>query len=69
MRIFYRGYVISKVETPEAGCTVEGRHSRPQRVPLAFESNPRSAMRWVDHDVVRQRVAEAGWLPAGLLSA
>ena len=67
MKIFYRGYVISKVETPEAGCTVEGR--RPQRVPLAFESNPRSAMRWVDHDVVRQRVAEAGWLPAGLLSA
>ena len=67
MKIFYRGYVISKVDFPEAGCTVEGR--LPQRTPVAFESNPRSAMRWVDHDVVRQRVSEAGWLPAALRSA
>ena len=67
MKIFYRGYVISKVESPEVGCSVEGR--RPQRAPVAFENNPRSAMRWVDHDVVRQRVSEAGWLSSGLRSA
>ena len=67
MKIFYRGYVISKMESPDAGCTVEGR--LPGRAAVAFESNPRSAMRWVDHDVVRQRVSEAGWLSAGLRSA
>ena len=63
MKIFYRGYVISKVGSPDEGCTVEGR--RPERTPIAFENNPRSAMRWVDHDVIRQRVIDAGWLSAG----
>lgn len=66
MKIFYRGYVISQVESPEGGCTVEGR--RPERTQLAFESDARSAMRWVDHDVIRHRVAEAGWLYSGIHS-
>ena len=67
MKIYYRGYLISEVESPETGCTVEGR--RPQRRPVALENNLRSAMRWVDHDVVRQKVADAGWLTSPLLSA
>ena len=66
MKIFYRGYIISQVESPGGGCTVEGR--RPERSQVAFESDPRSAMRWVDHDVIRQRVAEAGWLSAKTIS-
>lgn len=66
MKIFYRGYVISQVESPEGGCAVEGR--RPERSKVAVESDARSAMRWVDHDVIRQRVAEAGWLHSGYIS-
>jgi hypothetical protein len=67
MKIFYRGYVIRRVETPKSGFAVEGR--RPARSPVAFENNPRSAMRWVDHDVIRQKVADAGWLTSQMLSA
>ncbi len=67
MKIFYRGYVISKVEAPKPGCTVQGK--LPERRQVAFENNPRSAMRWVDHDVIRQKVAKAGWLTSRLLSA
>ena len=67
MRIFYRGYVISKVDIPESGCSVEGR--RPQRNCVSFHNNMRTAMRWVDHDVIRQRVTDAGWLSPGILSA
>ena len=67
MKIFYRGYVINKAESPDDGCTVQGR--RPQRAPIAFENNPRSAMRWVDHDVIRQKVTDAGWVSAALRTA
>ena len=66
MKIFYRGYVISQVKSPEGGCAVEGR--RPERLQVAFKSDRRSAMRWVDHDVIRHRVAEAGWRHPGYIS-
>lgn len=65
-KIYYRGYVISE-ETMQQGCTVEGR--RPERQAVAFKDDPMTAMRWVDQDVLRQRVADAGWLAARLLSA
>ena len=66
MKIYYRGYVIHE-DTFRAGCTVENR--RPERREVAFEDTPRDAMRWVDRDVLRQRVIEAGWLTSRLLSA
>ena len=66
MKIFYRGYIISQVESPEGGCTVEGR--RPERSQVAFERDSRAAMRWVDHDVIRHRVAEAGWRYSDIIS-
>ena len=66
MKIFYRGYIISQEESSEGSCTVEGR--RPERSQVAIQRDPRSAMRWVDHDVIRHRVAEAGWLNSGFVS-
>ena len=66
MRIYYRGYLIIK-EFPEEECRVQGK--RPAREPLAFEHNPRAAMRWIDRDVIRQRVKAAGWLTPGLVAA
>lgn len=59
MKMYYRGYVINQ-EHPEARCTVHGR--RPERETMAFAANPQGAMRWIDRDVIRQRVADAGWL-------
>ena len=67
MKIYYRGYVISKVETPEEGCIVQGL--RPKRETLGFHSCSKSAMRWVDRDVIRQKVEDAGWLAPSALSA
>ena len=60
MKIYYRGYVINGDDTQEPGCTVQGM--RPDRRTLAFEASPRAAMRWIDRDVIRQRVEDAGWL-------
>jgi hypothetical protein len=65
MKIYYRGYVIRKVESPEPGCTVQG--TRPNRREVAFEANSRTAMRWVDGDVLRQKVRDAGWLAPSVL--
>lgn len=64
MRIYYRGYVINK-EYPQRECTVEGR--RPERQTLVLEDNLRAAMRWIDHDVIRQQVVAAGWLSPRVL--
>ena len=66
MRIFYRGYVING-ESTQSGCTVEGR--RPERREVAFEDNPRAAMRWIDGEIFRRKVADAGWFTTRLLSA
>ena len=67
MKIYYRGYLISKVELPEQGCMVQGR--RPQRETLAFEGSTMSAMKWIDRDVMRHRVEAAGWLIPSRLPA
>ena len=53
MKIYYRGYVINGDDTQEPGCTVQGM--RPERRTLAFEASPRSAMRWVDREVIKHR--------------
>ncbi len=67
MKIYYRGYVINWNNFRKPGCTVEG--TRPQRRTLAFEDNPKSAMRWIDRDVIRQRVEDAGWFSPRTVSA
>ncbi len=66
MRIFYRGYVINE-SAIGVGCTVEGR--RPDRGEVAIEETARTAMRWIDQDILRRKVAETDWLSARLLSA
>ena len=66
MRIYYRGYVINE-EYPQRECAVEGR--RPERETLVLEDNPRAAMRWIDHDVIRQQVLATGWPEARALAA
>ena len=65
MKIYYRGYVINQ-EHPEARCTVQGR--RPQREMMAFSADPQGAMRWIDRDVIRQKVEDFGWLRPSPLS-
>ncbi len=65
MKIFYRGYVINQ-EHPESRCTVQGR--RPERAMVAFAAATQGAMLWVDRDVIRQKVEDAGWLRPGALS-
>ena len=67
MKIFYRGYVINKVETPEPGCLVQGL--RPERKTLSLQRSTRSALLWVDRDVIRKKVADAGWLTPSVISA
>ena len=67
MKIYYRGYVISKVETPKSGCMVQGL--RPERDTLAFQGCTKSAMQWIDRDVIRYKVQDAGWLTPSPLSA
>lgn len=59
MKIYYRGYVINQ-EHPEARCTVQGK--RPEREMTAIAADPQGAMRWIDRDVIRSKVADAGWL-------
>ena len=66
MKIYYRGYIINR-EHPEARCTVQG--TRPEREMVAFSADPQGAMRWIDRDVIRQRVEDAGWLGPRALSA
>ncbi len=66
MKIFYRGYVINE-EYPRERCTVHG--TRPERATLAFAEDWQSAMRWVDREVIRQKVEDAGWLRPWALSA
>ena len=67
MKIFYRGYVISKVDSPKEGCRVDGL--RPERKTLATQTSTRSAMQWIDRDVIRRKVVEAGWYTPTILSA
>ena len=59
MKIYYRGYVISRDNRQEPAYVVHG--VRPQRETLAYEGNSRAAMRWIDRDVIRQKVRAAGW--------
>ena len=61
MKIYYRGYVINKDNWWDAECVVQG--ARPDRMAVTVEDSPLAAMRWIDRDVIRQKVAEAGWLP------
>ena len=60
MKIYYRGYLINENPLAGPGCMVYG--TRPERRTLVSEESPRSAMRWIDRDVIRQRVEDAGWL-------
>ncbi len=59
MRIFYRGYVIDQIQSPDSAFTVLGL--RPTRETVALHDTPRSAMHWIDRQVTKQRVIEAGW--------
>ncbi len=63
MKIYYRGYLINENYLAGPGCMVHG--TRPERRTLTHEENPRSAMRWIDREVLKKRVEAAGWLPAG----
>ena len=60
MKIYYRGYLINENPLAGPGCMVHG--TRPERKTLTTEDTPRSAMRWIDREVVRRRVEAAGWL-------
>ena len=66
MKIYYRGYVINQ-EHPDSRCTVMG--TRPERAMAAFSADPQGAMRWIDRDVIRQRVEDAAWFGARTLSS
>ena len=67
MKIYYRGYLINENPLAGPGCMVHG--TRPERRTLALEDSTRSAMLWIDRDVIRQRVRDAGWLPSQAVSA
>lgn len=60
MKIYYRGYIINGDKAQDSGYMVQGM--RPERKTLTLQDNPRAAMRWIDRDVTRQKVQEAGWL-------
>ena len=66
MKIYYRGYAINQ-EHPESRCTVQG--TRPSREILAFAANPQGAMRWVDREIIRRKVEDAGWLRPWAMSS
>ena len=66
MKIYYRGYVITE-DYPNKECAVEGM--RPERRTMAYVNNRQAAMRWVDRDIIRQRVRDAGWLAPQSLAA
>ena len=59
MKIYYRGYLINENSLAGPGCMVFG--IRPERETLTVEDNPRSAMRWIDKEVLRCKVRESGW--------
>ena len=59
MKIYYRGYLINENPLAGPGCMVHG--TRPERRTLTTEETSRSAMQWIDRDVIRQRVEAAGW--------
>ena len=59
MKIYYRGYLINENPLAWSGCVVHG--TRPERLTLTTEENSRSAMQWIDRDVIRQKVEAAGW--------
>ena len=59
MKIYYRGYLINENPLAGSGCMVHG--TRPERRTLTTEETPRSAMQWIDRDVIRQKVEAAGW--------
>lgn len=59
MKIYYRGYLINENPLAGPGCMVHG--TRPERLTLTTEENSRSAMQWIDRDVIRQKVEAAGW--------
>ena len=59
MRIFYRGYVINQEQSPDPAFTVLGL--RPARDEVALHDSSRSAMRWIDRQVTKRKVIEAGW--------
>ena len=67
MKIYYRGYLISRIDHPGLGCTVFGR--RPERNTLATEGDTRLAMHWIDRDVIRRKVQDAGWVTPQAVSA
>ena len=67
MKIYYRGYLINENPLAGPGCMVYG--TRPERRTLVSEESPRSAMRWIDREVIRQRVQDAGWLGSGAVLA
>ena len=60
MKIYYRGYLINENYLAGPGCMVHG--TRPERRTLTTEENSRSAMRWIDRDVLRSKVRDSGWL-------
>ena len=64
MRIYYRGYVIDGENRPDgdegsAFCEVYG--TRPERQLVAAQTDPQSAMKWIDGEVMRQPVPYRGW--------
>ena len=67
MRIYYRGYVIDESGSRDPSFNVLGL--RPEREPMVFKDSPRSAMRWIDREVIKQRVIDAGWLMPSTVSA
>ena len=67
MKIYYRGYLINENPLAGPGCMVHG--TRPERRTLVFEESTKSAMLWIDRDVIRRRVQDAGWLPSRAVSA
>ena len=67
MKIYYRGYLINENPLAGPGCMVHG--TRPERPTLTTEETPRLAMRWIDREVIRQRVEASGWFSPQALRA
>lgn len=67
MKIYYRGYLINENPLAGPGCMVHG--TRPERKTLTTEDTPRSAMLWIDREVIRERVQATGWLSFKVLAA
>ena len=61
-RIYYHSYVIIQ-EYPAKECTVQG--TRPEREALSKEQSPRDAMRCIERNIIRHRMAAVGWLRPG----